>query len=136
MEQKEYTYCIVSGLVEHYPSFASCYHINSDNFGYINYKSAAGKLTLLISTRDNDLTIGFAATPERFGWHVHMSQYGAKTPEQELQKAIGIIDEIIYDRVHIVFSSKSDHFIPFDVNDIERYRDEDESFEITKWSNL
>ena len=93
-------------------------------------------LTLLISTRDKELTIGFEAAPGLFGWHVHMRMYGAKSPDDELKVAVKIIEEIINDKIDIAYSSDLNHVVICDINDVLKYKDEDEAIKVVKWSEL
>lgn len=111
MEQKEYTEYVIPKLLEHFPMFENDITIRPEGITDIDHKSNRGKLVLWITTQDKEITIGLTCD-EKGDWHTHMSLFGANTPDEEIEVAVGIINDIIGDRLLIV-NSEEHGYIPY-----------------------
>ncbi len=135
MEQKEFSENIISKIIERFPQFGRSGVFIPNDIVDIDYKSNLGKLIFRVSTQNNEITIGFAYDT-KFDWHMHMSQFGTNTPDEELQVAISLIDKIINDKVKIVHSTLLGYFITDDMDGIYKYQEKDEIIETFYWSEL
>lgn len=136
MEQEEFTEFTISYFLTSFPEFKNCIQIQKDKTADIKFPSGGKKLILYISTRSNELTVGFLAGQGQFGWHVHMDIYGAETPLEKVETAIGLIKEILSDKRRIVYSSYLGYFLTENEEGLEDYKEEDEIIELTYWSEL
>ncbi|OWP61951.1 hypothetical protein CDA63_16760 [Hymenobacter amundsenii] len=134
MNQKEFTNYVVPKLLAHFPFLNERVDYSEDGACKIEYPSKKGKLKLLISTGNREITIGFAARNGLFDWHVHMDMLGAQTEEQMATTAIDLIQEITYDEKVICFSNDEGYYIPWFDENTEDIRSEDHT--ITYWSML
>lgn len=89
MKQEEFTDFVISKLLKGLPEFEKCIQIQNDKTADLAYQSKGGKLELKVSTRNNEITVGFSAGQGQFGWHVHMDMYGAETPEEMVEQQLG-----------------------------------------------
>jgi hypothetical protein len=135
MEQKEFSDYIISGLIRRYPQFENCCKFKSHGIIDIEYKSKQGLVTLRVTTQDREVTIGFSANENQFGFHLHMSQLGASTPDERLNEAINFIDDIIGDKETIIYSN-IDGYMLGDIDEIRKYQQPDELIAATVWSKL
>jgi hypothetical protein len=135
MEQKEFSNFVVPRLLEQFPQFKEVCIYTPNGVVYIAYKSNQGLLTLLISTQDKEITIGFSENENLFGFHTHMSMFGATTPGEEIEEAINLINDIIGDRETIIYSSIEGYMLG-DINEIRKHQQPDELIGTTVWSKL
>lgn len=135
MDQKEFSGIIIPRLLKRFPQFKEVYVYRSNGVADIEYKSNQGLLTLWITTQVKEITIGFSENDNQFGFHIHMSQFGAKTPDEELKEATILIGDIIGDREMIIYSNILGYMIG-DINEIRKYQQADELIGTTVWSKL
>lgn len=136
MKQEEYTDLVISKLLASFPEFEKYTQIRSDKTADIEYPSERGKLKLFISTRNNEITVGFSAGHNQFGWHIHMDMNGAKTSEGMVEEAIDLINSIKDDKQVIVYTRAHGYFISeVEEQPIELQR-ENEVVELLYWSEL
>ena len=135
MEQKKFTYYVISKMVERFPQLRELCTKKPNDIIDIDYKSNKGKLTFWLTTQDNEITLGFTGDSP-CDWHTHMSLFGANTPEEELEVAIDFIDSIISDRKKIIHSSIEGYF-PTDNVEVDFMNNEKgEELQVFKWSDL
>ncbi|MBS1659652.1 MAG: hypothetical protein JST68_01240 [Bacteroidetes bacterium] len=135
MNQKEFTDYVIPKLKEALPQ-AKEYIIDEHvDVCYLEFPSPQGKLKVLISTRDAQLTIGFGVGPGLFDWHDHLSPIAA---DENIKDALAIISEIINGKTGIIHSSVLGYFPgdPEDMEDVEKFRDENEVIEYLYWKDL
>jgi hypothetical protein len=101
----------------------------------IEYKSPQGLLTLWLTTQNKEITIGFSGNQNLGDFHTHMSLYGANTPDEELKEAVKLIEDIISDRLTIVYSSILGYTL-LDLEEIREYQQANELIGVTSWSKL
>jgi hypothetical protein len=135
MEQKEFTDYIIPKIIDRFPQLKNCVQFKPNDIINIDYKSQQGKLTLRLTTQDKEITVGFAID-SKFGWHTHMNMFGAETPDEEIEEAIMLIDSIFRDQEKIVHSTVLGYFITDDIEDVDKYKQEDEIIETFYWSEL
>ena len=82
------------------------------------------------------MTIGFAATPERFDWHTHMDMYGAMSPDEKLKMVVELIENILSGKEKIIHSSVLGYFLTDNIDNIRRYQEKDEIIRILEWGDL
>lgn len=128
MEQEEYTEYVIPKLLEHFPMFVNDLTVQPDGITDIDHKSRNGKLILWITTQDKEITIGFTSD-DKSDWHTHMNLFGANTPDEEINVAVDIINEIIGDKLLIVHSEEHG-YIPYHSDE------EDKTGPVFKWSEL
>lgn len=136
MSQKEFTDYVTSCLFGHFPQFAKGYAKKHDDIMVIDYPSSQGKLLLRITTLGKELAVGFAANAEQFAWHLHMSQLGAITPEEETQAAVQLLRRIFTDNELIVHSSALGYFLTEDLADSYQHQQPEETISVFYWSEL
>ena len=135
MEQKEFTYYVISKIVERFPQFRELCTKKPNDIIDIDYKSNKGKLTFWLTTQDSEITLGFTGDSD-CDWHTHMSLFGANTPDEELEVAIDFIDSIISDKKKIIHSSIEGYF-PTDNVEVDFMNNEKgEELQVFKWSDL
>jgi hypothetical protein len=135
MNQKEFTEYIIPKIIDRFPQFKGLCTTKPNDIIDIDYKSPQGKLILRLTTQAKEVTIGFDSGT-KLDWHVHMNQFGANTPDEELEEAIKRIDNIITDKEIIVYSSVLGYFITDDIEGINKYKEKDEIIETFYWSDL
>lgn len=135
MEQKDFTEYIIPKLSERFPQFSNlCTHKPNDIID-INYKSPRGNVVLVTTTQGKEITVGLECD-SKFGWHVHMSQFGANLPHEQLEQAINIIDSIITGKEKIVYSSTMGYFVSDDIDNVGKNKAKDEIIKVFYWSEL
>jgi len=65
-----------------------------------------------------------------------MNMLEAITPEEEVQVAIEIIENIINDEINIVHSTYSGYFLQDNITDLSEYKQKGEIEGIFNWSDL
>jgi hypothetical protein len=135
MEQKEFTYYIISKIVERFPQFRELCTKKPNDIIDIDYKSNTSKLTFWLTTQDKEITLGFNSD-SGCDWHTHMSLFGANTPDEELEVAVDFIDSILGDRKKVIHSSIVGYFPTDNVEDEFMNKEKDEVLEVFKWSDL
>ncbi len=135
MKQKQFTDYVIPKIIDRFPELKNCVVLKSDEIINIDYKSPLGKLTLWLTTQDNEITIGFA-DDTKFGWHTHMNMFGAVNPDEEIDEAIELISNILTDQYKIIHSTVLGYFIGGDTDGENKYKQEDEITESFYWSEL
>ena len=120
MEQKHFTDYISPKLIDRFPQLANFCTTKPNNIVDIDYKSPQGKLTLWITTQDQEITVGLTGDMD-CDWHTHMSLFGANTPEEELEAATQLINSILNDQEPIVHSNLNGYFLTDDISALEKY---------------
>ena len=136
MSQREFTEYVIPRLIDLFPRFEEGYTKKHSDIVDIDYPNRNGKLLLRITTQDNALTIGFAATAEQLVWHLHMSQFGAITPDEQIQAATQLLHRIFTDNELIVHSSALGYFLTEDLAGIYQYQQPEETISVFYWSEL
>lgn len=97
---------------------------------------------LVIRGRRNDnrqnreITLGFTGDTE-CDWHTHMSLFRANTPSEEFEIAVDFTDKVINDNNLIVHSSIQGYYPTDDsIDEIGKKREQGETLDILKWSDL
>ncbi len=135
MNQKVFTDYVIPKILDRFPQFKGfCINKPNDTVD-IDYKSQHKKLTFRLTTQDSEITIGFASDT-RFDWHTHMNMFGANTPDEEVQVAIKLIDDIISNKQIIAYSTVSGYFITDDLDGLNEDKENGEIFETYYWSEL
>jgi hypothetical protein len=101
----------------------------------IEYKSNKKRLTLWLTTQDEEITIGFTGLETLNDWHTHMSLFGASTPEEEINEAVKLIHNIISDKTPIIYSSVLGYFLG-NINETKEFQEPGEIIESTYWNKL
>ena len=135
MEQKEFTEYVIPKLLDIFPQFEKQYTSKPCDIINIECSSPKGKLILRLTTQDREITLGFKVKT-KFGWHIHMNQFGASTPDEEIAVAIQLIDFILTDKEKIIFSNLSGYFITGDIDGLDKYKPENEIISTFFWSDL
>ena len=136
MNQKEFTDTVVQRFLILFPQLK---HYTLELFkdvSYLELSSSGGKLKILICTRDNMLTYGFAAGIGVFDWHDHFTSH--EFLDQDVENIAGWITIIINNEVGILYSSVLGYRPVYEVDfeEIEKYREKDEIIELKYWSDL
>lgn len=131
MTQKEFTDFIIPKIIDKFPQLAGLCTTKPDDIIDIDIKSNRGKLIFWVTTQDKEVTLGFTGDTT-CDWHIHMSSYGANTPDEEVEVAINFISDIIFDKKKIIHSNIYGYY-PTDKNVTS---DKNELVEISKWSDL
>ena len=135
MQQKEFTNYVIKKIIDRFPEFKNFCTIKPNDVIDIDFKSKKGYLTLWLTTEDKEITIGFTGDDD-CDWHTHMSLFGANTPDEELQEAIVLIDNIINGREEIVHSTEFGYFITDDIEDVNKSRQPNEIIKTLFWRDL
>ncbi|KAA9345891.1 hypothetical protein [Adhaeribacter soli] len=137
MNKKRYIDYIILKLLEHFPDIADNLKLKSGNNSDIELSSKRGKIKLLIFIveDENEVTVGFQAGEEQFGWHVHMDMFGAKNIEEMINVAIELVKEIISDQQVIIYTSDFGYFISGTEQQLKELQEE-EGVEFYYWSEL
>ena len=135
MEQAEFSDYIIPKLLEHFPQFTEHCIAKPGGVVDIEYKSPQGLLTLWLTTQDKEITIGFSGNNDLGDFHTHMSLFGANTPDEEVTEAIKFIEDIISDRLTIVYSTVLGYTLR-DLEEIREYQQPNELIGATAWSKL
>ena len=135
MTQKEFSKYVLDEILKRFPEFV--YHVKLENdIMTIEYPSKLGILNLWITTQDNEITIGFDNKEGTCDWHIHMSQYSAFEPEDELREAINLVNNIIKGKEIIVFkNNKAYKLTKNSKNEVEEKQDDD-IIEFKKWDEI
>ena len=136
MNQQDFTDYIIPKILESFPQFKEHCERKLYDIIEIRYKSINEELTLYLTTQDKEITIGFEADNELDNWHTHMNLFGAKTPDEELNVAVALINDILSDKVKIFFSNEWGYFLSEDIEDDLDNKDKIETIEIKYWSEL
>ena len=134
--QKELTDYIVQQFLAIYAEMVPYTIKEHPDVGYLELASDKKMLKILVSTRDNELTIGFSASPGVFAWHTHIPSN--KPIDEQIKEVAAIINEIIQGKKGIIFSSVLGYF-PGDEEDVGRmkkYRQINEIIERRTWNEL
>src|SRR5688572_19474754 len=75
------------------------------------FLSPRKKLKIILSSQDDEISMFFEDDQGKTDWHTHMSLFGANGPEEEIEKGINLIEEIISGSQEIVASSKNMYWI-------------------------
>ena len=135
MEQKEFTGYIISRITDRFPQFKNSCTTKANEVVDIDFKSRNGKLTLWLTTQDQEVTIGFTGDQE-CDWHTHMSLFNAYTPEEELLTAIDLIENILSDKEVILHSSLSGYFLADNIENVMNQKMKDEVIVTAYWGDL
>jgi len=135
MEQKEFTNYIIPKINDRFPQFKDFCTLKSNDIIDIDFKSKNNNLTLWLTTQDKEITLGFTGDQD-CDWHTHMSLFGANTPDEELQVAINLIDNIINDKEQIIHSTELGYFITDDIEGLNKYKQPNEIIKTFYWSEL
>ena len=135
MEQKEFTGYIISRITDRFPQFKNSCTTKANEVVDIDFKSRNGKLTLWLTTQDQEVTIGFTGDHE-CDWHTHMSLFNAYTPEEELLTAIDLIENILSDKEVIVHSSLSGYFLANNIENVMNQKKKEEVIVTAYWGDL
>lgn len=136
MNQKDFTDYVVPQFLAIFPQLKE-YHIDLHvDVSYLELESNQQKLNILISTRDNMLTIGFSAGEGLFYWHDHL--LGNEPLDEKIKNASEWINNIMHNKKGIIYSSILKYFPgdPKDVEDVKRYQQKDEIIEFKYWSDF
>jgi hypothetical protein len=135
MNQKDLTEYVVPQFLAIFPQLKE-YHIDiHKDVTYLELESKQRKLNILISTRDNMITIGFSAGEGLFDWHDHL--LGDESLDEKIKIAVEWINSIRNNKKGIIYSSVLGHFPgdPEDLVDIKRYQQKDEIIDFKFWSD-
>jgi len=135
LDQREFSNYVILKMLEYFPQFTEHCIAQPGDVVDIEYKSSAGLLTLWLTTRDKEITIGFSGNNNLGDFHTHMSLYGANTPDEELAEAFKLIEAIISDELTIVYSTVLGYTLR-DIDEIREYQQPNELIGETKWSKL
>lgn len=136
MNQKDLTEYVVPQFLTIFPQLKE-YQIDiHKDVSYLKLESKQGKLDILISTRDNMVTIGFSAGEGLFDWHDHLP--GDESLDEKIKNASDWINNIIHNKKGIIYSSVLGHCPgdPEDLEDLKRYQQKDEIIEFKYWSDF
>ncbi len=135
MDQTEFNSHIIPKLISKFPQFENLCSNTPDNIVEIDWKSPKGLLTLRLTTRDMEITVGFTKNTY-LDWHTHMSMFGANTLSEEFDIAVQIIDNIINNKEKILYSNLTGYSIVDEIEDFEKYKKDNEIVEIFFWKDL
>lgn len=131
MEQIEFTNYVISKIVKQLPQFVK---VENDTPSYIDIElsSRKGILTLWVGTEDEQITIGISGDASS-GWHMHLNTFNNCILDNEIERAIQIISNIINDETKIHYSITSGYTLNkvVDINNIQR-----SALEVKYWGQL
>ena len=132
MNQKELSEYVFTKIIKRFKSLQT---FKYDDIVDIEYKSPKGRIILRLTTQENEITLGFASG-KKLGWHKHMDQFGVNTPDEQLELAFELIEDIIMDKKTIVYSSVKGYFMTDDIEGLEEFKEKDEIIQTFYWSDL
>jgi hypothetical protein len=135
MTQKEYSDYILDGLLNQFPEFDECVSFQND-IATIQIFSKLRMLNFWITTQDSELTIGFEGNDPKWDWHTHMSLFNAYEPDDEIRVASKLIQDILTDKESIICSNKKGYSLVDSIDELMKEKDNDETIDIKKWSEL
>ncbi len=133
--QKEYSDFVLTGLLERFPRFIDYYKLDN-NILTIDYPSSQRLLSLWITTQNLEITVGFDDKNGQCTWHIHMSQFGANDPDEELKEAINLINGILIGNEIIAFNSTLGYYLTDNPNDDIKNKLNEEILEFKRWNEL
>lgn len=136
MSNNELFNLVVPRIIERFPEFQAVNGNSAYGIADIFCKTPKGKLTFWLTTQEGEVTIGFWGDTLAYDWHTHMELLGAAAPDQELETAITIIDNLLNDRQEICFSTIYGYYINDTSIDVEQQEIEGEAIVKYKWSDL
>ena len=136
MTQREFTEYVILKIIERFPQFEKSCTAKPADIVDIDYKSPKGQLVFWLTTQNKEITVGFTGVTDASDWHMHMSQFGANAPDEELEAVMQLTESILNDREKIVYSTVLGYFISDDIDGLEEYKYEKETIDICCWSQL
>ncbi len=136
MNQKEFTNYIIPKIIDRFPQFKDLCTAKPNDIIDIDFKSQNGKLTFWLTTQDKEITLGFTGDTE-CDWHIHITPYSEDLPDEQLEIAIDLINNILSGKKKIVHSNISGYSVADkNIDEILKEQVENEALEIFKWSDL
>ena len=136
MNQKDFSTYIVACFIKKFPQMKSYELDTHKDVNYLELESGQKLLNILVSTRDNMLTVGFEAGKGLFYWHKHL--LGEDSLDEKIELAFDWIDDITLDKTGIIYSSVLG-YLPGTKEDLEetkKYQERDEVVEFRYWSEF
>jgi hypothetical protein len=134
MKLNEYSEQFYRNLLQRLPDLEKYASRNEDGSLTIVYPNPGTPASLYISTREDDILIGFRQ------WHTHGDLLGGEDEDSQIAQSIDFIERIVTDQEKIVVCYTDGEFSDAWVTDDEEgeyeYKQPNEEFEIGLWSQL
>jgi hypothetical protein len=102
----------------------------------IEFKSPKGLLKAHVNSGGEEISVFFEDPDKRTDWHTHMSLFGANEVDEQIEKSIEWMKNLISGVESISQSSKYGLWIWDSEKLVDEYADEDEIVKIVKWADL
>jgi hypothetical protein len=135
INQKELSDYVLTGLLQRFPQFMDYYKLDNDILT-IEYPSSQRLLSLWITTQNLEVTVGFDGKNGQCNWHVHMSQFGANNPDEELKEAVNLVNNILIGNEIIAFNSTFGYYLTDNPSDEIKNKQKNEILEFKRWNEL
>lgn len=102
----------------------------------IEFTSPKTRLKVIVSSQDSEVSLFFEDPNSISDWHTHMSLFGANEIQEQIEKSLELIQELIFGNLKIVESSKRGFWISDDMENETKFADKDERISLVKWHDL
>jgi hypothetical protein len=130
LTQAEYSDLLTDYFISNFKHFEYLKKVYEDLTVDFEITSPSCKLTLWISSRSKEISVGFEDTNGKSDWHTHMSLFGANSPKEQLQVMSDLINQIIDGKERIAFNTDEGYFL---TNNLEA---ENELTTLRNWNEL